>query len=75
MKYGRDDEIESDKLAVRFLMQSGYEPGALLRVMEVLKEASGGGGPPEFLSTHPAPENRIQLIKEEIARLEREGVK
>jgi predicted Zn-dependent protease len=74
-KYGRDDEIESDRLAVKFLMQSGYEPEALLRVMEVLKQAGGEGDPPEFLSTHPAPENRIQLIKGEIARLEKEGMR
>jgi predicted Zn-dependent protease len=74
-KYGRDDELESDKLGVRFLMQSGYNPEALIRVMEVLKKASGGGGAPEFLSTHPAPENRMGRIKEEIERLRKEGVK
>lgn len=67
-KYGRDDEIESDRLGVKFLIQSGYNPEALIRVMEVLKQASGGAGPPEFLSTHPSPENRIELIKEEIAK-------
>lgn len=67
-KYGRDDEIESDRLGVRFLIQSGYKPEALIRVMEVLKQASGGAAPPEFLSTHPSPENRMELIKEEIAR-------
>lgn len=70
-KYGRDDEIESDRLGVKFLIESGYRPEALIRVMEVLKQASGGAGPPEFLSTHPAPENRIGLIKEEIEKLRR----
>lgn len=67
-KYGRSDEIESDRLGVKFLIQSGYRPEALIRVMEVLKQASGGGGGPEFLSTHPAPENRMELIKAEIER-------
>jgi predicted Zn-dependent protease len=72
-KYGREDELESDKLGVKFLIQSGYKPEALIRVMEILKEASGGGsGAPEFMSTHPAPENRIERIKEEIAR-QRQG--
>lgn len=70
-KYGRDDEIESDKLGVKFLHQSGYKPEALIRVMEVLAQASGGGGGPEFMSTHPSPENRIGLIKEEISKLKR----
>ena len=71
-KYGRADEIESDRLGVRFLIQSGYDPAAMIRVMEVLKKASGGGGGPEFMSTHAAPENRIQLIKAEIERLKAE---
>lgn len=70
-KYGRDDEIESDKLGVRFLQESGYDPEALIRVMEVLKQASGGAGGPEFLSTHPSPENRIELIRAEIEKLQR----
>lgn len=70
-KYGRADEIESDKLGVLFLHQSGYKPEALIRVMEVLNEASGGGGGPEFMSTHPSPENRMELIKEEIKKLKR----
>ena len=67
-KYGRDDEIESDRLGVKFLIQAGYKPEALIRVMEVLKQASGGGGGPEFLSTHPSPDNRIGRIKAEIEK-------
>lgn len=70
-KYGRDDEIESDRLGVKFLIQTGYKPEALLRVMEVLKKA-GGGGAPEWMSTHPSPENRSEIIKSEIERLKRE---
>lgn len=67
-KYGRGDEIESDRLGVRFMIECGYNPEALIQVMEVLKKASGGGGAPEFLSTHPAPDNRKDLIQEEIAK-------
>ncbi len=66
MKYGREDELESDELGVRFMVQSGYDPHALIRVMEILDEASGGQAPPEFQSTHPSPENRVQRIKEAI---------
>ncbi len=67
--YGRDDELESDRLGLLFMMQAGYDPEALIGVMEILAKASGGGGGPEFLSTHPNPENRIERIREEIARL------
>jgi predicted Zn-dependent protease len=68
MKYGREDELESDQLGVRFMSDGGYNPQALIRVMEILNEASGGNRPPEFQSTHPNPENRIARINEAIAQ-------
>jgi beta-barrel assembly-enhancing protease len=66
MKYGRDDELESDRLGVRFMKEAGYDPRAMLRVMEILAESSSGGRPPEFFSTHPNPENRLERIQEAI---------
>lgn len=66
MKYGRDDEIESDKYGVKYLIESGYKPEAMIEVMEILNEAGGKNRSPEFLSSHPNPENRIQKIKEYI---------
>ena len=66
MKYGRDDELESDKLGVRFMVKSGYDPNEMIGVMKILEEASGGGSQPEFFSTHPNPENRVEKIKEAI---------
>jgi beta-barrel assembly-enhancing protease len=68
--YSRDDELESDKLGVRFMKRAGYDPNALIRVMEVLKKAAGGRVPPEFLSTHPDPDNRVERIKEAIRQTE-----
>jgi predicted Zn-dependent protease len=65
MKFGRDDELESDKLGVRFIAQAGYDPRAMLGVMQALKSA-GGGRQPEFFSTHPNPENRMQKIEQAI---------
>jgi predicted Zn-dependent protease len=67
MKYGRDDELESDQLGVRFLADAGYDPRSLIRVMEILAESSEGNRPPEFFSTHPNPENRIENIQQAIA--------
>ncbi|MXV38716.1 M48 family metalloprotease [Flavobacteriaceae bacterium Ap0902] len=66
MSYGRADELQSDELGVRFMIQAGYDPSALIGVMEILAEASGGQSQPEFASTHPSPDNRIQKIKEAI---------
>lgn len=69
MKHGRDDELESDEYGVHYLHAAGYDPIHLIRVMEILKEASGGGERDEFTSTHPSPENRIAKIKEHIEKL------
>ncbi|MDO5510926.1 MAG: M48 family metallopeptidase [Weeksellaceae bacterium] len=68
MRYGREDELESDDLGVRFMMQAGYDPTHMMRVMEILAEASGGSSQPEFASTHPSPDNRIQRIRESIEK-------
>lgn len=68
MKYGREDELESDEYGVKYLVEAGYKPEAMIEVMQILKEASGGGNQPEFMSTHPSPDNRIGKLKEIIAK-------
>lgn len=66
MKYGRGDELESDNLGVKIMLDSGYQPEALIGVMQILKAAAGPNRVPEFQSTHPDPENRIEKINEAI---------
>lgn len=67
MKFGRDDELESDRLGVRIMAEAGYDPRSMIRVMQVLAEAGRGRSrPPEFFSTHPNPDRRIDRIKEAI---------
>lgn len=66
LKYGRDQELQSDNLGVRFMMEAGYNPEYLVNVMEVLKQAAGPERTPEFQSTHPDPENRAEKIREAI---------
>ncbi len=73
-KYGREDELESDRLGVRFMADAGYDPRGMIRVMEILNDASGGGRPAEFFSTHPNPENRVAAINDAIASRYPEGV-
>ena len=74
MKYGRDDELESDRLGVRFTAEAGYDPRSMLRVMEILDAAGQGARPPEFYSTHPNPARRIERIHEAIAALFPAGI-
>jgi predicted Zn-dependent protease len=70
MSYGRDDEIQSDTLGICLMLNAGYDPEAMVTVMRVLQQASGGGGQPEFLSSHPNPENRIGRIEDAIENSE-----
>ena len=74
MKYGRDDELQSDRLGVEFMSEAGYDPRALLRVMEILAASTEGARPPEFFSTHPNPDNRIARIQEAIDEVFPQGV-
>ena len=79
MKYGREDEHESDIWGVRLCVEAGYDPKAMIGLMKVLDEASPGGGPPEMMSTHPKPANRIEyiqrVIKEEFPQGLPDGLK
>lgn len=68
LKNGRGDELESDELGVLLMIQAGYDPNEMIRVMEILKEAGGPNRVPEFQSTHPDPENRIEQIKKAIEK-------
>lgn len=74
MKYGREDELQSDYLGVRFMSQAGYDPRALIGVMRILDEAAGGEAPPEFLSTHPSAPNRVATIEAAIDEVYPGGV-
>jgi predicted Zn-dependent protease len=74
MKYGREDELEADALGIRIMVEGGYDPRGMIRVMEVLASASSGSRQPEFVSTHPAPENRAEKIKQAIAKQYPQGV-
>lgn len=63
LKYGRGQELQSDNLGVRFMLEAGYDPENLIDVMEILKQAAGPNRTPEFQSTHPDPENRKEAIQ------------
>ncbi|AXP79898.1 TPR repeat-containing protein YfgC precursor [Mariniflexile rhizosphaerae] len=65
---GRDDELESDDLGVLFMIKAGYNPEEMIGVMEILKAAAGPNRIPEFQSTHPDPNNRIEKIREAISK-------
>jgi predicted Zn-dependent protease len=68
LRYGRNDELESDSLGIRFMTEAGYDPRAMIGVMDILEKASGGGSAgPEWLQSHPNPGNRRESLKQQIA--------
>ncbi len=71
MKYGRDQELESDDLGVKLMIDAGYDATQLLGVMDILEKSSGGNRVPEFQSTHPSPENRREMIRSAIEKYKR----
>ena len=68
MKYGREQELESDDFGVRLMMESGYDPRQLKGVIYILESGSGGGAKPEWKSTYPSHENRRETIEESIEK-------
>jgi predicted Zn-dependent protease len=57
LPHSRTDEIEADRIGVELAARAGYDPRAAVTLWQKMGQAGGGGGP-QFLSTHPAPENR-----------------
>lgn len=78
LKYGRDDEYQSDDLGIRYMRQAGYNPRELASVFRTLGALSGegeGGRPPEWASTHPFPENREDRVLAAVSAAEAEGLR
>jgi len=60
----RGNEVEADRIGVELAARAGYDPHAAVRLWQKMGQASGGGGGgPEFLSTHPSPANRLADLR------------
>jgi predicted Zn-dependent protease len=66
--FGREAEREADAFAVNALVRAGIDPSGLVTFFELLAR-EGGRGVPEFLSSHPAPADRIEATRRQIAAL------
>jgi predicted Zn-dependent protease len=70
LKYSRGDESQADALGFRYMTRLHYDPEGMTNVMRMLDSTSpaGGGGIPNWLSTHPDPGNRVEANEARIAQ-------
>lgn len=70
LPYSRAQESEADQIGLEFLIRADYDPEAAPRLWEKMAQMSGEQGPlATFLSTHPAPQERAQRLRELIPEI------
>jgi predicted Zn-dependent protease len=70
LKYGRDDELESDRLGMEYASASGWDPSAVPRFLSTLARVDrlSERGVPNWLATHPEPESRVLKAEPVLAK-------
>jgi len=63
LPFSRQQESEADHLGLIFMAMAGYDPHAAVPFWQRMAESSGGGKPPEIMSTHPSDETRIANLQ------------
>jgi predicted Zn-dependent protease len=63
LPFSRDDESAADHIGLILMAEAGYDPREAVDFWQRMAEATGGGGTPEFLSTHPSPETRVKQLE------------
>jgi hypothetical protein len=71
-KYGREYERQADLLGAQIMARAGYNPREMASMFQTIEKQGGGGGP-EWLSSHPNPGNRAAAINQEASMLRVEG--
>lgn len=70
LKFSRDDEVEADLVGLEMGARTGFDPRASVSLWQKMGQASGSGGGPAFLSTHPTGPERMTRLQENIPRVE-----
>lgn len=69
LPFSRRHELEADLEGLRLMSLAGFDPSAAAALWRNMEATSGAGRPPTFLSTHPAPADRIRALEAEAERL------
>ncbi len=66
LRYSRIHETEADRMGLIFMAMAGYDPEEAIQFWQRMSKAKGGkgGATPEFLSTHPHDQTRIENLRE-----------
>ena len=59
LPFSRRHETEADEVGLMYMAEAGFDPRASITLWKNMEDKSGGARPPQFLSTHPAPEDRM----------------
>jgi Zn-dependent protease with chaperone function len=73
MQYSREFESQADLLGAQMLARAGYDPREMANMFRTIEKESGGGGGPQWMSSHPNPGNRYNAIMTEAKSLRVQG--
>ena len=68
LPYSREFEVEADRIGVELAARAGYDPRSAVTLWQKMGQ-TGGSAPPQFLSTHPSPQNRARDLTDYAARV------
>ncbi len=69
MKYSREYEKQADLLGAQIMARAGFDPRDLAKMFEAIEREAKGNTPPQWLSSHPNPGNRVEYIRAEARQL------
>ena len=69
LPYGRTQESEADIIGLRLMSQAGFDPHQAIEVWNNMSAANSGKAPPEWMSTHPSDQTRIQNISSRMSEV------
>jgi predicted Zn-dependent protease len=75
LRFSRDDEREADAVGVEIMRRAGWDPQGMIAFLETLRrlDARDAGSVAVFLSSHPATDERVQRLREQVRGMRRGG--